>query len=396
MRPWLLLPLVAVSGCLYLDDINHPPSVSLEVPVTVYKGVALEIQPSLGDPDSGARSVIDSIAISATDGQPLTSCDYTSSAYGDNFQVTFYRTGTFGIQVTARDPHGSATTSLVETVTVLDNLPTVPAKTMPEQTSTASQSLCGLNTAGDAITMGLVGAPPSDADAGEHADGCSPTDQLAYAFRISDYPAGTTPVLTLYDKKNGCAPVTAASTTTLSVLDPTTQVCLWTDPMIVGSTEMYSLVFDVTDDPSDPTHTTSSTAGSISVSADQLPCITGEDPVAGSYVVDRTLLQTFTIDDAVDDRDSFGSPGLTFAWSVWRDADPNWRDVPDWTLSSYQLDVSSFNVGEHVRVRSEAVDRTGVREPPSSCPIDADDCMVTSCASPNSCHKWKTWDLELR
>ena len=140
-----------------------------------------------------------------------------------------------------------------------------------------------------------------------------------------------------------------------------------------------------------------SPVGDVPVGADEPPCITGTNPVAGSYVVDRTELQEFDVDGVVDDRDVFGTDGIGFQWSVWREADPTWRPVPSWTLSTYQLDVSSFGVGEKVRVRAEALDRTGALVPPTTCPPDADDCVVASCASaPNACHKWKTWDLELR
>jgi hypothetical protein len=386
----------AMSGCLYLDTINHAPSISLDAPLTTYKGQSIEVRSSVGDPDGNPGSVSVELQVTATDGQMLADCDYEATKYGLNFEVTFYRTGSFGVQVIATDNHGSKTPSPIEMVTVLDELPVIPALTTVQQTSTASQNLCGFNTAGDAITIGLVGSPPTDGDADAHGVGCSPTDRIVYTWRVAGQPVGTKPVLTLYDKKNGCAASSPVSRPTLMVTDPTTQICLWTDPMIVGSTEMYSVVFDVTDDPNDPTHTVSSVAGNFSVSADQPPCITGSNPVAGSYVVDRTQLQEFAIDGTADDRDPLGSPTLTFAWSVWRDADPNWRAVPSWTMSTYQLDVSSFDVGEHVRVRAEAVDRTGALVPPSSCPIDADDCTVMSCASPNVCHKWKTWDLELR
>jgi hypothetical protein len=390
-----MLPLFAASGCLYLDNINHPPTIALEAAVKTYKGVPLDVDPMVGDPDDGPGNVHVDLTISALDG-PVSDCDYTSTPYGRTFQVTFYRTGTFQIALTATDDHGSPSgMPAIETVTVLDALPAFSSTSMITQANTGDA--CNLNTAGDAIPLALAG-PPSDADADAHLPGCSATDVLAYTWRISAQPSGTKPVLTLYDKQQkGCTPVTATSTTTLMVIDPTVWVCLWTDPMIAGSTAAYNVVFDVTDDPSDPTHTVTSPSASISVGPDQPPCITGTNPVAGSYVVDRTVLQEFDIDGAVDDRDPFGSANLTFAWSVWRDSDPTWRDVPSWTQSTYQLDVSSFDVGEHVRVRAEAVDRTGARVPPSSCPIDADDCQVASCASlPDVCHKWKTWDLELR
>ena len=174
--------------------------------------------------------------------------------------------------------------------------------------------------------------------------------------------------------------------------DALMQVCLWTDPVLGAATAMYDVAVEV----DDGTTLAAGPVANVPVGLDQPPCITGTNPVAGSYVVDRTQLQLFDVDGVADDRDLFGV-GISFLWSVWRGSDPVWRTVPSWTLSTYQLDVSPFGVGENVRVRVEAIDRTGSLASPAICPIDAADCVVSSCASsPNLCHKWKTWDLELR
>ena len=278
-------------------------------------------------------------------------------------------------------------------LTITDAPPIFSSGAAIQKTSTPNA--CDLNTAGDVITLVLDGTV-DDADAAVHKGGCAPVDHLTYTWRISDSPSGTKPVLTPFTN-NACVTPTAASGPTLSVSNPKAQVCLWTDPMIAGSLAMYSVVLDVSDDAGDATRTVTSAAANVPVSADQPPCIEGTDPVAGSYVVDRNELQEFKVDGVEDDRDVFDTSGISFAWSVWREADPVWRAVPTWTLSTYQLDVSSFGVGEKVRVRAEVLDRTGALVPASSCPVDADDCVVQSCASqPNVCHKWKTWDLELR
>jgi hypothetical protein len=153
---------------------------------------------------------------------------------------------------------------------------------------------------------------------------------------------------------------------------------------------MYTVVLDASDGSSSVT----SPVADVPVSPDAPPCITGEDPAAGSYVVDRTQTQSFQVTGVFDDRDPFGSASLTFAWSVWRESDPSWRVVPTHPQSTYALDASTFLVGEKVRVRVEAIDRTGALA--SGCAIDADDCTVSSCMPGGACHKWKTWDLELR
>lgn len=403
MRPWLLLLPLVTSGCLYLDSIDQPPAVSLpsDSLTTANKGGRLTVAPVYSDPDDDAAKLTVSVTVAdAQSAAPLDpQCDYSIDPVGRAFAVTFYRVGIFQVTVTVSDPdHASNEAS--EMVTVTDALPAFTAGATIKQTSL--RDLCGLNTAGDVLTLELA-APlanepaVADADADAVKPGCTPRDVLAYTWRVSDAPGAAMPVLTRYDGSS-CAPPTADSGPTLAVADPKEQVCLWTDPASADATTMYSVVLDVTDDASDPGHTVTSPAGNIPVGADQPPCISGTEPIAGSWVVDRTELQEFIVDHVDDDRDPLVPMSLlTFAWSVWREDDPVWRDVPDWTLSNYQLDVSSFGVGEKVRVRVEAVDRTGARVPASSCPVDADDCVVASCASaPNVCHKWKTWDLELR
>ncbi len=395
MRLWALVPLLASSGCLFLDDLNHAPTVSITTDLaSTIKGSTLTVHADGKDQEDGANLTY---RFKVLDGSgPLAACDYdaaTTGQYGSSYAVTFYRTGVFTIDVTVVDS-SNAPAEAQAMVTITDAPPQFvdKAKVAP---STAGDA-CNLFAAGDLIPIALSGPTPGvaavgDADADAFKLGCSPSETLTYTWRISDWPGGAKPVLTAFDGL-GCASPTASSGLTLAVPGPTSQVCLQTDPTLTGATAMYRVVLDV----SDGTTTVTSPAGDVAVGADEPPCITGTDPLAGSYVVDRTQLQEFGVDGVVDDRDVFGV-GIGFVWSVWREADPTWRTVPSWNLSTYQLDVSSFGVGEKVRVRVEAFDRTGALAPPSVCAPDADDCIVYSCASlPNVCHKWKTWDLELR
>ncbi|MCU1276829.1 MAG: hypothetical protein JWM53_375 [bacterium] len=393
MKVWALLPLLASSGCLFLDDLNRPPTISLQDTITTtFKGGVLTVVPVAGDPDDPPRSL--KISFRVKDGDQLlgTECDYEISQLASGYGFRFFRPGIFEVIAVVEDPQGS-TASTSEMVTISDAPPAFDAQATVVPTST--RDACNLIVAGDIVTFGLMApngiAPVSDAD----ADAASPypkcpgAEKLTYTWRIREQPSGTNPVLTLLDT-SGCRKPTATSGLRVSTSDPKAQVCLWTDPMIVGDLAMYSLAVDV----SDGTSSATLDAGAVAVTVDEPPCITGTDPIAGSYVVDRTQLQQFDVDGVVDDRDLFGA-GIGYAWSVWRQSDQTWRPVPSWTLSTYQLDVSSFGVGEKVRVRVEALDRTGARA--STCSLDSADCTVPSCASsPDVCHKWKTWDLELR
>jgi hypothetical protein len=396
-RLWALVPLLMSSGCLFLDDINHAPTVTIADGITTTnKGGTLTIVAQPRDPEDGALGMKISFGVSAVDGAPLADCDYSTHQSGDGFDVTFFRAGTFRVTAVAEDSHPAISSTASVMVTITDAKPAFvdKAKVVP----TSLGDACHLYAAGDVVTLALSGPTPgvpavADADAGARATigDCAPSETLSYTWRISDWPGGAKPVLTAFDGL-GCTAPTASSGTTLVVPDALTQVCLWTDPTLAAATAMYSVVLDV----SDGTSTVTSPVGDVPVSTDEPPCITGTNPVAGSYVVDRSQLQEFDVDGVVDDRDRFDD-GITFAWSVWRQTDPTWRPVPSWNLSTYQLDVSSFGVGEQVRVRVEALDRTMSAVAPAVCAVDADDCTVASCASmPDACHKWKTWDLELR
>src|SRR5439155_20027236 len=163
----------------------------------------------------------------------------------------------------------------------------------------------------------------TDLDVAAVKDSCMPTEALSYTWRITGMPS-TRAVLTLLQPDDKCAPPTATSTTSLVVADAKRQVCLWTDETVTAATQMYSMVLDA----SDGTTTVPSAAVNIPVAPDAPPCITGTQLPTGSYVVDRTELQTFQVTGVADDRDSFGSALLTFRWSVWRETDPVWRVVP--------------------------------------------------------------------
>jgi len=388
----MLLPLLASSGCLYLDGLNHQPSISIADGITsTNRGGMLTIHPIVNDREDGPKGVTVTyrmtLAGSTTPLDPR--CDYDATAFGNDLSVRFFRAGIYEVTAIADDTeHGQAEASVM--VTITDAPPVFADMSMIQQTSTPDA--CGYNPAGEFLTLSLAG---SVSDADMTPAGCPTSESLSYTWRVTDWPGGAKPVLTAFDGTS-CAPPTADSGKMLVVPKQDAQVCLKTDPLVVGSSGMYRVVLDVFDGKT----TASTPPGAVEVHADEPPCITGVSPVAGSYVVDRTQLQLFDVEGAQDDRDHFVDGSIGFVWSVRRDSDATWTQVANWRIPSFQLDPSSFGVGEIVHVRVEAIDRSCTD--PATCANVACDpsvavCMVASCVTyPLKCAKWKTWDLELR
>lgn len=394
MKRLSFAPLLVATGCLYTGTINKPPVVVSATlsETSTFKGSSVTVTASATDDEDAAATLSYEFTVEATDGGAAArDCDYAIEAIqpgGNSATVTFYRTGIFSISVVATDHLKSPSAALKSNITILDGAPgfTAGAKLIP----TSASNLCALYTAGEAIPLRLDG-DVVDLDQGARAPACDTTETMTYTWRITRQPSGAPPAqLTLF-ADGGCTAPTAGSGVTLPVPSTATQVCLWTAAGATSTTSMYSVAMDASDG---TTRVTSATAD-VPVAADAPPCITGTDLVEGSYVLDRTQRQSFQVLGVADDRDPFPSDKLTFAWSLWRESDPTWRAVPSHPQPSYDLDGSLFGVGEHAKLRVEAIDRTGGR---AACDINKDDvCLVTSCASAGqACHKWKTWFLELR
>ena len=384
---WALLPLFASSGCLFLDVPNTPPA-PVQIIVQTQdntKGTPINFHADTSDAEDGTRLAY-KWTVRAVN-PPAASdpnCDIEEfQGGGADHLVAFYRPGMYEVIGTAVDS-GGASRSGSTTITI-DNAP--PKFTgAGSAVQSSSYNLCGNNSAGQDITVHLDGGVQDD-DFGKQSSfpGCKPTEALTYKWILTDWPGGAQkPVLTPFDGAH-CAAATSDSGTSLVVTDPTAHVCVKTN----SGPGTYTVELDVSDDG----HAfIGSHSAVLAVGPDEPPCITGTEPVAGSYVVDRTQPQSFYVDGAVDDLDSFDA-GIGYVWSVYRYADDSWRDVPSWSLSTYTLDLSSFGVGEKLRVRVEAIDRTGQRD--TTCSKASDDCTPYSCVT-TVCHKWKTWDLELR
>jgi hypothetical protein len=330
-------------------------------------------------------------------GETLEPCDYSIQTPGHSAIVTFYRTGVFFIRASTADTHGSPSPDAGDSIVMvtIDDAPpvfSVGAKTVP----TDAVNKCNVFTAGQVVKVRLDGSVDDKDEPARKPDdpSCKPGEMVTYTWRVMSSPATAQPKLTPIVDGN-CADVPGG--TALVVPTFATQVCLWTDPKAENATSMYKVVLEAFDG---KTLAMGLAGDGIQVSPDQPPCITGTQLPAGSYVVDRSQPQTFQVTGVADDLDGFGASALHFAWSVWRETDvdsmgvPVWRSVPSHPGSSYTLDASAFGVGEIVKVRVEAIDRTGAR---AGCDIDDLDCHVTSCAASGAtCNQWRTWTLELR
>jgi hypothetical protein len=390
MKGWALLPLLAASGCLYLDRLNHAPTISIADGITsTNRGGMLTVHPIVNDVEDGPKGVTVTYQMTvAGSTDPLDpQCDYDATLFGNDLSVRFFRAGIYEVKAIAADgQHAQAEASVM--VTITDAPPVFSSNAAIQQTAT--RDACNYYPAGNPVTLTLDG---SVTDGDMTPATCPGGETLTYTWTIKDWPAGSAmPTLGLFDGTN-CPPAGAGSGKQVTVTSPTAQICLRTDPNVTGPTALYTVVLDVADGANKPIELMSS----VAVYPNEPPCITGTNPVAGSYVVDRSQLQLFDVDGAVDDRDHFSDGTIGFVWSVRRDSDATWTEVPNWRLSTYQLDPSSFGVGETVHVRVEAVDQSNLPAPGTSCPSSTADCTVKSCiTAPLTCHKWKTWDLELR
>jgi hypothetical protein len=302
------------------------------------------------------------------------------------------------VEVTTVDRYKAEASPSTVMVEVIDAPPTFSRSFDQLRPTVAREPACNTYVAGQPLPLVLDGTiedPDADPQLPEY---CSQPDKydetLRYRWKITGLPADSRAAV-LAEKRGDspCPSTPPASASTEWIVGPSskgTAVCFWPD---VGGTtlpKMYQVVLYVSDGNSE----IASTPFTAPVRDDLPPCVTGAAPAPARYVVDRAEPQYLQVTGVADELDPFTSQGLAYAWSLWRENDPVWRAIPNWSLSSYTLDGSDFGVGELVRVRVEAVDRTGRR---AACDPEDALCTVETCLLPNQmCNRWVTWDLELR
>jgi hypothetical protein len=392
MHRLAIAPVLVSAGCLlYTGDLNHPPEckVTTSMP-NQYKGTRISFTVSLTDPD-GDKTRINQPTLEASDGQPITNCDYANENLSDGtFVYQFYRTGTFKLTFSGSDIHGAPSNYFAVEVPISNAPPTFTSAATIK--STGNRDSCGFFTVGDAIPLQLSEMPmDADVGAGKAIGNCS-TEKLSYQWQVTAPPGSVAPALTAWSKDTGCGARPASGVTTLATEGWDDQVCLWGDAgMRMGST--YGITLTVSDGSAQAT-----VNGSLMLAPEGPPCLDGVTPDAGYYAVDPknpAPFDTLKVRGVLDELDAYpgGEGQLTFYWSLWREKDPEWRHIAV-NQPEYSPDYSLFGVGEHVRIRVEVYDRTQVR---ANCDLNVDDCAVLSCVTmATTCNQWTTWNLELR
>jgi hypothetical protein len=401
-----LATLLTLQGCLYIGDVNRAPTASLTIKSasnTLVKGAQLELDATLNDPEDGTNLLpnwlVESLDFTGADGR----CDYHIEKSDDGLGhplalVTFFRTGNWQVTVSTRDKFGAPSNTSTVMIQVTDAPPSFSTQDL--STKNLLDAECQSYVVSKPLALFLDG-DVSDPDANLNpGTGCGSQYQetLTYRWAIEGMPATSHAVIGPKPGSNGeldcpnMPPAGLTKTWTASAKDYPKAACVYTD---VGGDEsapdMYQIRLHVTDG----TTQIDTNPFSAAVRNDLPPCLTGAAPAPGAYVIDRNEVQRFDVTGAIDDLDAFGDT-MQFQWSIWREQDPTWRIVPEWSLASYSLDPSGFGVGERVKVRVQAIDRNGPRS--TSCNLDDDNCTTSSCLTGTSqtCNAWMTWELELR
>jgi hypothetical protein len=375
----------------------------MDPPQTLIKGAPLKLVASMQDPEDGTN--LPAVwSVDSADGSPVDHhCDYRLDTFSEEpgapqAEVRFNRVGSWVISFQTFDHFRAPSNTSTVVVQVVDAPPALTGKDLK---TLESKDACNSYVAGQPLPVYLDGSVMDpDAVLDPAASDCnarSYSETFSYRWELTG-PATSHAVVGPKPSKDsqmmgdGDCPATPAAglgnTFVPGDNDYPLAVCVYPDVGSVASPDMYQIVLAV----SDGTTEVRSNVFDAPVRADVPPCLTGAAPDPGSYVVDRNDVQRFTVTGASDDLDPFPSSGLTFQWSIWREQDPVWRTVPDWALSTYELDTSGFAVGEKLRVRVTPADRNGVRV---SCDEDQSVCTTDSCLT-SMCQAWMTWDLELR
>jgi hypothetical protein len=407
------LALLSLSGCLFTDEINGAPQVRIVVKYKpdegLFRGYRRAIEPFRGslmnfveleavasDPEDASRYGLDSFTYVWTiDGQEVDRLNTFEplTPRAGRVRIAFPEPGDHEVSVVAIDARGGHSDPTYYLVTVFDAPPE------PQIEVGQNRTLCGDYLVGHGVDLlGSVSDPDAQAD-----------PNLLYRWTVSA-PSSSFPGTAGFVE--GPCPSTQApnGAITLDLIKPSTTsrvpVCF-----VAETPGVYTIQLQV----SVQGTTSGGTGGNVRVAqqmllfgGDRPACADGFDPpvVPGAtYVLGREAPARFSVTEVIDDNDPFPATTRTrFLWSLWRESDPVWRAVRDWSLPEYRLDPENFLVDELVRVRVMAQDSVTSRPAPS-CDIQEDVCPLVR-DYPNdiclpesvrgSCQSWVTWNVRFR
>jgi hypothetical protein len=405
----ICLTLLGLPGCLFIDEINRAPQVQLDVTFTPtgglfrgyrqtsgqFQGILVnfvELEATASDPDDARRAAPGDFkyewTVDGRDAATLTTFEQSGGA--NHVRVAFPQPGDHHVSVVAVDGRGARSPAAPYLITVTDAPPD------PQIEVGQNRTACGDYLVGHGVDL-LGSANDRDAQA-------DPT--LLYHWTVSapgSASAGSAGFV------EGPCPPTAASTGTSTLDLPKSSSTRQVPVCFVAQTPgVYTIQLQVGPQGSTDSTNVRVTQQMLLFGGDRPACADGFDPpvVPGAtYVLGRTAPARFSVTEVLDDNDPFPATTRTrFTWSLWRESDPVWREVRDWSLPEYRLDPESFLVDELVRVRVMVQDSVTSRPAPS-CDVGDDVCPLVR-DYPNdvcyrepvrqSCQSWVTWNVRFR
>lgn len=362
-----LTALVALSGCLYLDGINEPPEVSMQLQTDqalIYVGEQVWVDArDTRDPDGDDMLFEFNIEHGGSPDSPqATICSVSMQPW----ELCFIPGAKVAYTVTLRvtDSHGAVSVS-------------EPLEVHPN--NRAPQAECRIDTyakpnghhiVGREIWM--TGVDSSDPD---------PGDIKYYHWEERSRPsASVTADFVFQPSELSGAPTTLdASAVRLLVI-----------PDVPGS---YEVGLRVADDP-DGVGMSDLCQLPFEVDPDGEPCIESMSPnyATGTLVFDLFDLRRLEVTQVTDDLDPF--PGAAngetdFLWLIEESPGAGFVEIPGYGFPYLDVDGTQFALNQRIRVRVVALDRA--THDLSPCPVE-----LSTCALSAGCFQWITWDIEFR
>jgi len=362
------------AGCIYLEDLNYAPEVTLTPAVEgpYYRGAPIALSADATDRNSGD---VDDLTLTweLTDDQGAAlpaDAAWPCEPEAAGCFVPRRLDVTYRMTVTVTDPRGARSAAHRDFV-VENRGPTAALEASGRRTAAGHYPLYG--------QIRFSAAQSGDPDA---ADDC----QLTYVYETISRPLGS---VTGVFQEGACANGDARA----GCGGEAPAWCV--RPDAPGTYRMRVTV-------SDPAGASDTAEASVEVDADGPPCLAQfvPLPIERLFVARSDGTRSFSVNVA-DDLDPWPAAATNlagypaFTWSLQAAADPAPVLIPDYESNHYELDLLAFSAGETVKVRVDVRDRVD-RSQTSPCDPAAAICPAGSNPlDPEACVQRLTWTLEV-